>query len=88
MLSIQSWGKEEKGVVQGDGFVFLSHHYVWWSSAFLVMAEFTGLPMGSSKLIFWVVLLVQMAFALPLKLSSFQPRGLLSFTIPVLCPIP
>ena len=35
MLSNKSWAKKKEAMV----FVFLSHHYTWWSPAFLEMAE-------------------------------------------------
>ena len=48
----------------------------------------TCLPMGKSELIPCFALLVHVAFALPIELSLSQPMSFLTFTLPILSPIP
>ena len=88
VLSNNSWGEEEEGgTFRVTSSAFPSHHYVWWSSAFLETAE--HLPadgrwwMNSS-----LCSACTCSFALPIKLSLSQPRSFLTFTLPVLSPIP
>jgi len=87
MLSNESWGKKEEGGLE------------WWhlSSQVIVMRDgallswrwlSTRLPMGSSEWIPYFAFLVQMTFALPIKLSLSQPMSFLTFTVPILWPIP
>jgi len=44
--------------------------------------------MGSSEIIPYSALLVNTAFALSIKLSLSQPMSFLTFTLPILSPIP
>jgi len=48
----------------------------------------TCLLMGSSELISWFALLACVAFALPIKQSVSQPTSFLTFTLPIIFPIP
>lgn len=72
--------RRRRGLFKEIIFVFPNQHYVWWRSASLGMAEHTCLPMRSGELMLWVLLLEHMAFALLIKLSSYQPRCLLFCT--------
>lgn len=64
---------EEEGMFGIMGFVFPSHHYMWWSPAFMVIAE--HLPAHGQ---WWMNSLFCFAFALPVKLSWYQPISLLT----------
>ena len=68
-------------------FVFSSKRYVWGSPAFLGMTECPP-AMGRNGWIPWFALLVNTAFALPIKLSLSQPMSFLTVTPPILFPLP
>ena len=77
------------GTIGAMAFVFPSHRYAWWSPAFLEVAE--HLPANGKRRmnsLFCFALLVRVAFALPIKLSLSQPTSFLTFTLPILSPIP
>jgi len=67
-------------------FIFPSNHYLGCGA--LLSWLHTCLLMGRNELILCFVLLAHMAFALPIQLSLSQLTSFLTFTLPILSPIP
>lgn len=87
MLSLLRWGKNHEGGCPGiQKFVFPSHSYIWWSTAFLMMVE--HLPMESGEWISHFVLPAHVVFALLTKLSLSQLTSFLTCILSVLSPVP
>lgn len=68
-------------------FVFPSPHQAWRTPALLELAEHC-LAMGTSRWFPGVALLVRAALAFRIKLPLSQPTSSLTFTLPILSPIP
>lgn len=77
-------------------FVFSNNPYLWWSPAFLGVAEHLCLyyanislfPMGSDEWISCSTLLLCAAITLPVKLTLIQPKSFLTFTLLIPTSIP
>ena len=81
-------GRRRKGDTFGVmAFVFPSNPYVRWSPAFLGWLN-SCLPTGRSERILRFALLICVAPPLTIKLSLSQSMSFLTFTLPVLPPIP
>ena len=79
--------KRKWGTFEVNAFVFPSNHYMWWSPAFLVMAEQLSAD-GKQWINSLFCFACMCGFALAIKLSLSQPLSFLIFTLLILSPIP
>lgn len=80
-------GRRKRETLRMTVFIFPGHSYMWWSLAFLEVAEHLP-PHGKWQMCSLFCFFICMAFILSIKLPLTQPTSFFTFMLLILSPIP